>query len=170
MKFIYTAPKVFLSSLLIAILVFGVQNDSRADLYEDAIKLYDSGDYVGAAKIIKVLAEQGDASAQYNLGVLYAKGRGVAQDFNEAVKWYRKAAEQGDAFAQGKLGAMYHFGMGVPRDYIQAHKWFNLAASGEKNDRDRELMIEKRDAVEMNMTSSQIAEAQKLAREWKPKN
>ena len=116
-----------------------------------------------------MLAEQGDAQAQYNLGVLYAKGRGVAQDFKEAVKWYRKAAEQGDAFAQGKLGAMYHFGMGVPRDYIQAHKWFHLAASGEKNDHDRQRMIEKRDAVELNMTSSQTAEAQKLAQEWQPK-
>ena len=62
-------------------------------------------------------AEQGDAMAQNNLGVMYQKGEGVPQDYKEAVKWYRLAAEQGHATAQTNLGGMYYKGQGVPEDY-----------------------------------------------------
>jgi uncharacterized protein len=73
-------------------------------------------------------AEQGFASAHYNLGLMYANGQGVAQDYAEAVKWYRKAAEQGFAVAQSKLGLMYYNGQGVEQDYAKAVKWFRKAA------------------------------------------
>ena len=73
-------------------------------------------------------AESGDATAQYNLGVMYQAGRGVPQDDAEAVKWTRLAADQGDANAQTSLGVMYYFGEGVPQDYAEAVKWFRLAA------------------------------------------
>jgi TPR repeat protein len=63
------------------------------------------------------IAEQGDASAQYNLGVMYANGYGVPQDYAEAVRWYRLAAGQGNAKAQYNLGLMYYNGEGVPQDY-----------------------------------------------------
>ncbi len=88
-----------------------------------------------------------------------------------AVKWYRKAAEQGFAAAQANLGLMYQDGHGVPEDYVQAHKWLNLAASrfpaSEKKLRD--LAVNNRDLVAAKMTSAQIVEAERLAREWKPK-
>jgi TPR repeat protein len=61
-------------------------------------------------------AEAGNAFAQYGLGLKYAVGEGVPQDYAEAVKWYRKAAEQGDAYAQNNLGLMYEYGKGVPKD------------------------------------------------------
>jgi hypothetical protein len=80
------------------------------------------------------------------------------------VSWYRKAADQGYADAQSNLGRMYAKGLGVPQDYVQAHMWFNLAAA--KGDADA---IKNRDRVSTMMTPAQIAEAQKLAREWKPK-
>ncbi len=64
--------------------------------------------------------EQGHAIAQYNLGHMYDKGRGVSRDFGEAAKWFRLAAEQGDADAQDKLGFMYAKGFGVPQDYGEA--------------------------------------------------
>jgi len=54
-----------------------------------------------------LLAEQGSAEAQYNLGLMYANGDGVPQNDEEAVRWYRLAAEQGDANAQFNLGGMY---------------------------------------------------------------
>ncbi|WP_277600823.1 tetratricopeptide repeat protein [Eikenella corrodens] len=54
------------------------------------------------------LAEQGNADAQYNLGVMYDNGQGVRQDYAEAARWYRKAAEQGYAKAQYNLGSMYY--------------------------------------------------------------
>ena len=82
------------------------------------------------ARIEKLLlaAEQGDASAQFNLGVMYADGEGVPQNYSEAVRWYRLAAEQGDASAQFNLGIMYANGEGVPQDYSEAMRWFQLAA------------------------------------------
>ncbi len=88
----------------------------------------------------------------------------MPQDYVQAVPWYRMAAEQGNAGAQGNLGAMYANGNGVPQNYVQAHMWFNLAgAQGEKQ------AVKNRDIVAKRMTPAQIAEAQKLAREWKPK-
>jgi len=113
-------------------------------------------------------AEQGDAQAQNSLGVRYNNGEGVPQDYAEAIKWYRLAAEQGYAHAQYNLGIMYYDGEGVPQDYLQAHMWVNLAASksqGEKN----EKYAKARKLIAEEMTSAQIAEAQRLAREWKPK-
>ena len=74
-------------------------------------------DYKTAAKWYRLAAEQGDVTAQFNLGVMSVKGVGVPQDHKAAVKWYRLAAEQGDARAQVELGAMYDRGDGVPQDY-----------------------------------------------------
>ena len=104
MKPIYTVPKVFLSILLMAILVFGFQNDSKADQFEEAVKLFESEDYAGAIQIFKGLAEKGNGFAQYSLGFHYDLGYGIEKDDEEAVKWYRKAAEQGIAEAQYSLG------------------------------------------------------------------
>jgi len=78
----------------------------------------------------RALAERGDAGAQFNLGVMYATGEGVAQDNAEAIRWYRLAADQGDAAAQSKLGEMYmwHSFQGVPQDGGEAMHWWRLAA------------------------------------------
>ena len=96
---------------------------------------------------------------------MYALGQGVTQDYAEAVKWFRRAADQGLAQAQTKLGAMYSMGDGVTQDYVIAHMWFNIAAaSGNAN-------AEKgRDMAAKQMTRAQIAEAQKMAREWVAKH
>jgi TPR repeat protein len=133
--------------------------------WDEGVAAYDSGDYATALKELRPLAEQGEASAQGNLGVMYAKGQGVPQDYKEAVKWYRKAAEQGDATAQNNLGGMYFDGKGVPPDYVQAHMWFNLAGAAGNDE-----AVKKRDMVAEQMTPTQIAEAQKLAREWMQKH
>jgi len=77
------------------------------------------------------------------------------------------AADQGDPNSQLFLGLMYDSGHGVPQDYIQAHKWFNLAAAGFTDTNRRNSAIENRERVAARMTPAQIAEAQKLAREWK---
>jgi TPR repeat protein len=129
--------------------------------FDKGVAAYNSGDYATAVREFRPLAEQGDASAQYNLGVMYENGRGVPQDYAAAVGWYRKAAEQGEAYAQYNLGVMYDNGRGVPQDYVHAHKWFNLAAtSGNK------IATKNRNIIAKKMTPAQIAEAQKLAREW----
>jgi len=81
------------------------------------------------AKKIHVAAEQGDAKAQTDLGVLYRDGRGVPKDESKAADWFGKAAEQGDAKAQYELGFLYKIGEGVPLDYVKATEWFGKAAA-----------------------------------------
>ena len=93
----------------------------------------------------------------------------MPQDYSEAVRWTRKAANQGNALGQTNLGVMYGKGRGVPQDYVQAHIWFNLAASRFPPGTDRDKAVKNRDLVAKLMTPAQIAEAQRLAREWKPK-
>ena len=77
---------------------------------------------------VSAKAEQGDARAQYNLGSMYYNGKGVTQDYKEAVKWYTKAAEQGYAVAQSNLGYMYFNSEGVAQDYKETAKWWRKAA------------------------------------------
>jgi TPR repeat protein len=72
-------------------------------------------------------AAQGDADAQYELGLCYGVGCGVPEDEVEAAKWYRKAAEQGHAEAQSNLGNCYHHGNGVKMDAVEAVKWYRKA-------------------------------------------
>ena len=110
------------------ILVLAAATGAAADTREDADSAYQNGDYARAAQLSRSLAEQGDAAAQFHLGVLYAQGRGVPEDDQEALKWYRKAAEQGYAPAHYNLGWMYHQGQGVPQDYPAARKWYRKAA------------------------------------------
>jgi TPR repeat protein len=80
------------------------------------------------AKVCRVRAEQGDAKAQYKLAGLYYQGKGVQQDYAEAVTWYRKAADQGNAKAQYSLAFVYDEGKGVPQDHIAALGWCRKAA------------------------------------------
>ncbi len=111
------------------------------------------------------MAEQGLAKAQHNLGVIFHKGgRGVPQNYTQAIHWYRKAAEQGFAMSQFNLGEMYAGGLGMPRDYVQAYMWYSIA----NTNGDMKGKVN-RDILEKQMTSAQVVEAQKLAREWKPK-
>ena len=112
-------------------------------------------------KTIQERAEAGDVVAQYNLGVMYDNGEGVPEDDVEAVKWFRKAAEQDYAMAQHNLGNMYHTGEGGPKDYAKAYMFFNLAAA-----KDFEISKKYRDFIEKRMTKEQIAEGEKLTREW----
>ena len=127
--------------------------------------------YAEAVLWYRKAADHGNAFAQFHLGLSYASGRGVTQDYAEAVSWYRKAAEQGNAFAQLNLGFQYASGSGVAREYVPAYMWFNLAVLRfDASDREyRDKAMEERDQLAAKMTPAQIAEAQKLAREWKPK-
>ncbi len=117
--------------------------------------------YVEAVKWYRMAAEHGFADSQVLLGIAYAIGQGMPQDYAEAVKWYRKAAEQGHAKAQTILGIMYTDDRGVPKDSVLAYTWFNLAAS-----QGYEIAQKRRGLVAEAMTPDQIAEAERLAREW----
>jgi uncharacterized protein len=201
-------------ALTAIILVLSFAGLSAADPLKDATAAYRSHDYATALQLFRPLAEQGNAIAQFNLGLMYVNGEGVRQNYSKAfgwfrsaadqglldaqnnlglmylsglsplnmfvsdprsadavkkihlasaVEWFRKAADQGHALAQYNLGRMYFEGLGVPQDFVRAHMWFNLsAAQGEQS------ALRDRDKVARRMTPAQLAEAQKLAREWKP--
>jgi TPR repeat protein len=109
-------------------------------------------------------ADQSHAGALYNLGNAYYFGDGVPESLPEAAKWHRKAADQGYARAQVNLGLMYRLGEGVPQDFIQAYKWWHLAATLGDEDASANMA-----SAAEQMTREQIAEAQRLSSEWKPK-
>lgn len=129
-------------------------------------------DNVAAVTWYQKAAEQGHSTAQYDVGYAYIKGEGVPQDYVSARTWLRKAAEQGEARAMFNLGTMYRFGYGVPIDYVQAHKWYNLAAAATSAVATAEVRTEAvryRNDLANEMTPTQIAEAQRLASDTKPK-
>jgi hypothetical protein len=142
--------KVLVSFLLI----FGLMSSVSAD-FKTGYDAYQQGDYKTAIKELRPLAEQGNADEQFILGLMYDNGQGVTKDDQTAVKWYRKAAEQGQANAQTSLGVMYALGQIVAKDEVLAYMWFNLALNGEL-----------RDFIAKRMLPEQIAEAQRLSREW----
>ena len=150
--------KKLLSAALISMfIVFAVS--ANAGPIEDSVAAYDRKDYVTAAKLMRVAADQGNALAQFNLGFMYEQGQGVTQDYKEAVKWYRLSADQGYASAQNNLGLMYDKGQGVTQDYARAHMWLNISASsGHKN------AEANRNIVAKKMTQTQIEKAQEMAR------
>ena len=156
--------------LLVGLALMAVCGSALAGPWEDGVTAADRGDYVTAMRLWRPLADQGDADVQVILGVMYRDGQGVTQDYAEAVKWYRKAADQGNADAQNNLGVMYSNGHGVTQDFVEAHKWYNLSAAHQIDAQKRDIASKNRDEVAAKMTAAQIAEAQKLAREWKPKS
>jgi len=121
-------------------------------------------DDVEAVKWLRKAADQNYAEAQCSLGVCYWIGKGVPKNVAESAKWFRKAAEQNNAYAQYSLGGNYWLGLGVPKDYVEAYRWLNLAAAQGNEDARKN-----RDTLEKEMTPEQIAEGQKLSREFKPK-
>ena len=115
-----------LTILLTLLLVFQV---AKAD-FNDGVVAYLTGDYDTAFNTMMSLADTtDDAMAQYWVGVMYLKGQGVEQDYEEASKWLRKASEQSVPNAQYKLAKLYAEGNGVPQDYEYAYIWYSVGAS-----------------------------------------
>lgn len=120
--------------------------------------------YTEGLKWLQKAAEQGEAKAQFSVGVIYFKGLGMPANQAEAFKWYRRAADQGNATAQYNLGAMYARGQTVSQDVVRAHMLYALAANNGIKAAD-----EAKDKLAKSMSAEQIAEAKKMAQEWKPK-
>ena len=152
-----------LKFLLSLIFLFLFSSSVSGVDFQEGWNEYKINDYKKAYKLWLTLAEQGNVTAQYNLGHMYEKGKGVPQDYKEAFRLYRLSAEQGDADAQLKLGVSYGMGRGVPKDYALAHMWWNLSGSNGNKE-----AAENRDIVENKMSPSQIEKAQNMARNWKP--
>ena len=132
-------------------------------------KLYHSGhgvakDYAQAVKWFRKAAEQNYAPAQFMLAGSYETGEGVTKDYAQAVKWYRKAAEQNYAVAQSNLSGCYYIGNGVAKDYVESYKW-TLLAAGQGWESAKKFAT----TLENEMSREQIAEGQRLARNFKPR-
>ncbi|MFI3186643.1 MAG: J domain-containing protein [Methylococcaceae bacterium] len=102
--------------------------DNAKEMLNRAHDLHEQGQYAEALTLYRFLAEQGDASAQFRLGVMYEKGQYVMQDYTQAVSWYLKAAEQGNSNARYNLAIKYKTGQGVSQDDTQAAYWYRKAA------------------------------------------
>ncbi len=139
----------FTISLVLSILCLAVPAWADFTAGETA---YHHGDYATALREWQPLAKQGQAIAQYHLGLLYANGQGVTKDDAQARQWYEKAAAQGRADAQANLGILYDYGRGVPQDFKKAVYWYRLSAH-QGNDlaqRQLGLLYERGDGVQQD--------------------
>ena len=106
---------------------------------DPAVEAFNRGDYETAHRAWRARAEQGDASAQFNLGIIWDNGLGVSEDDTEAFRWYRLAAQNGNADAQYSLGRLYYLGKVVPQDFSEALRWYRLAAQNGNADAEKLL-------------------------------
>ena len=143
MKLILRLLTVF---LVVGFISFCLVQESKAEL--------------NVVEDIRLSAEQGDATAQYYLGLMYYEGESLQQDFQKATYWFTKAAEQGFWHAQRGLGMVYSEGKGVLQDYVMAYAWFEVAAS--QGDSSAKNL---RDDIIEEMSQNQIEEGQKLSKE-----
>jgi uncharacterized protein len=129
-----------------------------------------SRDYGEAGLWYRRAAAAGNAMAASTLGDMYYYGRDVPQDYAGAVMWWQTAADRGIAIAQLNLSVMYANGDGIEQDYVKSHMYANLAAAHLPLGEDRDIAIKNRDVIAKTLTPAQLAEAQRLAREWRPKD
>ena len=114
---------------------------------------------------LQTQAAQGDAKAQFFLGILYYNGQGVPQDYGKARQWYEQAAAQGHAGAQNILAELYYAGLGVQQDDVRAYMWFSLAVARSTGNKQKSTAIQRDGALTRRMTPAQVAEAQRLAQQ-----
>jgi uncharacterized protein len=127
--------------------------------YEKGIGVAQS--YPDAARWYRLSAMQGYPEGLYKLCEMSEEGHGLPQDYLEALRWCGLAADQGHGRAMFMLGRLYHMAHGVPQDFVRAHMWYNLATAHGYGEAKKW-----RDRIADDMNPNQIAEAQKLAREW----
>lgn len=144
------------------LVVTGALGTAWAD-WDDGVSAYIAGDYATARRIWLPLARAGDRRAQYNLGVIHANGKGVAQNYKEAVKWWVKAAEQGHSGAQFSLGSSYYLGNGLLKNYVKAYMWLCLAKEQghTKAVNGFEIVKTEMNSIDINMAEDMIEQLRK---------
>ena len=148
------------SGLLIVLSFFGGAISAWAGDVDDGDTAFHNGDYVGAIKLLMPLAQQGNAVAELDIGLMYYTGRGMAQDRREATKWFLLSAKQGQVGAQVDLGIAYATGDGVQRSPVQAYVWFGAAALQQSADNPAARY---RDHVATELSPDQLQRAKNMA-------
>ncbi len=154
--------------VLALILMAGLTSPALAD-FKAGVEAANKGAWTTAVREFTPLAEQGDSAAQFNLGLIYANGRGVAKNDIQALIWYSKAAHQTHARAQANLAFMYATGRAVPQDLIAAYMWASLAMSHAQGST-REAAARFRATLASGMTPDNVAAAERRVKAWKPNN
>jgi TPR repeat protein len=163
----WAAAMAFGRRWILPLLALTVVTSSRADSLADGVRAYALEIYPRSASILFARAEKGDPLAQTYIGVMYIRGQGLPQNFEAAAHWLHLAAESDVPAAQYFLGLLYDKGEGVAQDFVLAQAWLNLAvAHAEPAWRSRWALI--RDAVAAKMSRDDLAEAQRLALDWRP--
>ena len=149
------------------------QGDGQAAKHLGYMHLLGEGvprDHAVAVNWLGRAAGRGEADAQFEIGRMYYNGDGLPQNHVLAAKWVGLSARLGQAQAQALFGYMHEHGEGVTQDFVKAHQWYNLAAS-RLSSSDGEILdiaLSGRDRVAGRLAQAQLAEAQRLAREWQP--
>lgn len=131
-----------------------------ADFY-DGVFAYSRGEYEQAYNTMRSLAEtSNDGLAQYYVAMMYLRGQGVEQSYEEAAEWFRKAAQQRVKQAQYRLAELYMSGRGVPRDYEYAYAWYRTGAEHQ-----HKKSIDALPAARENLSDQELEEAEKLSRQ-----
>ncbi len=118
----------FTLPLIFSLLFLAWPHAPRADALDEGVRLFEAQRYQEALHFFLPLAKQGSASAQYNLGFLFANGLGTPRSTRAAIAWYTQAARQKHANACFNLSLLFQEGRGIPVDYLQAHNWYLKAA------------------------------------------
>ena len=164
---------VLLLFVWIGTVLFGVfANQLSRDFKKEGYDAYLEKDYQTARKKLSSSAKEGDAEAQFLLGLAYMADGEDGSDFVTAAKWFRESAKQGNAHAQAMLGVLYQFGRGVQLDYIMAYKWYLISLST-----DRKIIEEVApdlrnfyNTLYKKLPTSQKIEANYLANKWRKEN
>ena len=129
-KLIVFVLSIFLSKIKVFLffIILSVANQAISQSVERGLEAANLGDFSAALKEWKPLADKGDMTAQYYLGIFYSFEDIDFFDLRKSAQYLRLSAEQGNALAQTGLGSYYLFGDGVPQDYQEAEKWLKKAA------------------------------------------
>jgi TPR repeat protein len=135
---------------------------ARADFNDGAVA-YLAGDYETAYNTMISIAktDEGSPLPQYYLGMMYLKGQGVEQNYEEAGKWFRKAAENRLPQGQYRLAELYTEGEGVPRDYEFAYIWYSVGAAHK-----HKPSLNALDKAKSRLSENELAEAEKIVAEF----
>ena len=154
------ARNISIRGVLIAVLLFGGPIAARADGTSEGDAAFHNGDYAKAKRLLMPLAQQGNAVAERDIGLMYFGGNGFAHDSHEAVKWFLLSARHGQIGGQVNLGIAYAVGEGVERNLVQAYVWFSAAASQRVG---RAVAAKYRDRVASELAPDQLQRAESIA-------
>jgi len=147
-------------------LIVGLAGTASADV-KSGIRAYLRGDYETAMAELKPLAEKNDVDAQYHLGEMYLRGRGVGRDFEAAARWYTKAAEGGHPRAQETLGGLHAVGLGVPQDIGAAYFWLITAAIWDRGEIRKKALQSLGEVARLLDVREKSAIAKEAAKHWR---